>query len=384
MPHVMSPTSSASRRRGFTFIEVMFAVLIMGLGVIMIAAMLPVALKKTQQTRETVGGAAAVETAWHQIELAALNPPATFDSRLVDPLPVTNPFDINSDGVIDAADTDIYTWPAYDNFADYNTASPPSLVIPAFEDTFGNRVVSADPTYGWFPFLRREPNAQPEIAIVAVKARNIEVLPTSLNDDSFRAFFDVRGRRFNGDNDPNNDGGELNYDILPLPVAVQVIGGSVVDGDGLVDAVAPDRIVLEERAGATNQQIRQAAVEGAVVVVADGLNRMRIYRLADPVTEDEADSSVNDATTWFLDPDAALDTSLLSAGAIANDPVDDLNFDEFGIDSRNFVDGFPTKNGYLIGRMLETPSLPWAEGQNPYVGPTQVVGFLEGQPVTVE
>src|SRR5438045_2435175 len=46
-------------RRGFSFAEVMFAVVILGIGFIMVAAIFPVAIQQTQTTNEESMGAAA-------------------------------------------------------------------------------------------------------------------------------------------------------------------------------------------------------------------------------------------------------------------------------------------------------------------------------------
>ena len=61
-PLILPPSSfrRRSRRRGFSFVEVMFAVIIMGVGFIMVAAMFPVAI---QQTRLTVDESAAASVA---------------------------------------------------------------------------------------------------------------------------------------------------------------------------------------------------------------------------------------------------------------------------------------------------------------------------------
>src|SRR5579862_785547 len=50
------------RRRAFSFAEILFAVMILGIGFIMVAAIFPVAIKQTQLTgQETVGATLAVE-----------------------------------------------------------------------------------------------------------------------------------------------------------------------------------------------------------------------------------------------------------------------------------------------------------------------------------
>ena len=58
------PTRSRLRRGGFTFTEVLFAVLILGIGFIMIAGIFPVSLQQTRLNQE--------ETAGAQIAMAAV------------------------------------------------------------------------------------------------------------------------------------------------------------------------------------------------------------------------------------------------------------------------------------------------------------------------
>src|SRR6478752_1573982 len=45
-------------RRAFSFAEILFAVMILGIGFIMVAAMFPVAIRQTQSTVEDVNGVA--------------------------------------------------------------------------------------------------------------------------------------------------------------------------------------------------------------------------------------------------------------------------------------------------------------------------------------
>ena len=360
------------RPRGFTFIEVMFAVLVMGVGVIMIAAMLPVALKKTQQTRETAAAAAVMESYWHDIEVATINDAS---------LPVTV--------AVAGGPAEVYTWPSIDNPPYATTPVPlPQLVIPAFEQTFGNRVSSSDPTFAAIPFLRREPGKAPEVAIVAVRARNLEQFPAGPSDPNYATFFDP------------NVGGALSAFNLPIPVLVETRGGSSYD-NGTIDTVEPDRILLAERDNSTNQQIRNACVQGAVVVVTDGLDRLRIFRIAGPARPDDENwenGPFNDPSVWNLDPEGGLELTQLYDPGTPGDTSDDFNVDEFGnagtnlfpgnLSSRNTVGA---RNGYLIGRALRDPSAAtngtWVPNNaavgNPYAGPTQVVGAFEGRAVNV-
>src|SRR3954453_9704583 len=58
----------ASRRRGgFSFAEVMFAVIVLGVGFIMVAAIFPVAIQQTKTTADETTAAAAVRGATMQL-----------------------------------------------------------------------------------------------------------------------------------------------------------------------------------------------------------------------------------------------------------------------------------------------------------------------------
>src|SRR5215469_9432106 len=59
------------RHRAFTFLEVLFAVIVLGIGFIMVAAMFPAALKQTQASVEDVSASSAwLDVARHFTELA--------------------------------------------------------------------------------------------------------------------------------------------------------------------------------------------------------------------------------------------------------------------------------------------------------------------------
>src|SRR5882672_11756716 len=55
-------------RRGFTFTEVMFAVILLGIGFIMLAGMFPVAIQQTQTNVEESTGSTIVQAARHYLE----------------------------------------------------------------------------------------------------------------------------------------------------------------------------------------------------------------------------------------------------------------------------------------------------------------------------
>jgi prepilin-type N-terminal cleavage/methylation domain-containing protein len=59
--------ATRARRRGFTFTEVLFAVVILGVGFIMLAAIFPVALSQTRQSADESSGAEAASSAMAQV-----------------------------------------------------------------------------------------------------------------------------------------------------------------------------------------------------------------------------------------------------------------------------------------------------------------------------
>src|SRR5437870_2055266 len=64
-PRTLNPAFS---RRGFTFTEVMFAVILLGIGFIMLAGMFPVAIQQTQTNVEESTASTIVQVAAHYLE----------------------------------------------------------------------------------------------------------------------------------------------------------------------------------------------------------------------------------------------------------------------------------------------------------------------------
>src|SRR2546421_9504922 len=70
---------SRVRQRGFSFAEVMFAVIILGVGFIMIAALFPVAIRQSKSTADETSSAAFARVATNYVNDMASDPtmPAT-------------------------------------------------------------------------------------------------------------------------------------------------------------------------------------------------------------------------------------------------------------------------------------------------------------------
>ena len=58
LTHLDRPLHRSERRSGFSFVEVLFAVMILGIGFIMVAGIFPVAMSQTAATQEDTIGAA--------------------------------------------------------------------------------------------------------------------------------------------------------------------------------------------------------------------------------------------------------------------------------------------------------------------------------------
>src|SRR5438477_6450612 len=60
-------------RRGFSFAEVMFAVIILGVGFIMIAALFPVAIRQSKSTADETSAAAFARVATNYVDTIAID-----------------------------------------------------------------------------------------------------------------------------------------------------------------------------------------------------------------------------------------------------------------------------------------------------------------------
>jgi prepilin-type N-terminal cleavage/methylation domain-containing protein len=225
-------TRTAARRRGFSFVEVLFAVMILGIGFIMIAGVFPVAIAQTAATQEETVGATTARGA------AATCATATSLRSL-----------IPNDGVVHRL-TDEVGW------------------------TFikGNQILPENPRFGWVAMIKRDREdsfhqapSYAEVIVVPVQVRG-------------RGAFDQRDLAQGG----ATTGAYAT--LMPLPIQVKVTEGSANNSLNFAD-----RCVITGGIGAG------AAVTGAVIVLQGGPNGSqvdtakrdvagRIYRLGNPVT----------------------------------------------------------------------------------------------------
>ncbi|MEM7806709.1 MAG: prepilin-type N-terminal cleavage/methylation domain-containing protein [Planctomycetota bacterium] len=358
---------------GFTFIEVMFAVLIMGAGVAMIAAMLPTAVRQTRDLRDQAAGQAAIESGFQTVQTLVLNELQVDASTaaLSPPLP-------------DYGAARVWSLPSIEIPSLGLLADSPSVFLRTLNDrVVADRPVDLDGdgafdttagSYAWIPFFQREGSAA-QLAMVAIAARGDTTLTTW---------------HFSG---PDIAGGALHFWNGPLPVEIQLLEGSkFVAGEGMVEDV-PDQIALAVPSNPAfappngvslsdyDVALAQAAVEGAAIVVFGPTEattpagapffvntvgttvaaqpQIRIYRLGqrpDPA-----------GTPLIFELDATGDMS-----AFVN------------ADNAPVVEEMDGAQAYLIGRGLENPLAPFDVDDNPFIGRSQVVATLPGVRIEVE
>ena len=123
------------RHRGFNFIEILFAVILLGLGFIMIAGVFPVALKQTTQTATETTAALVVRDALRDIQNAA---------------------DVEGAGTTFAQTPNGFT-------------PIPASTIAAVG---GNQFYASDPRYAWVAFYRRINATDPYAQVVVIVLQN--------------------------------------------------------------------------------------------------------------------------------------------------------------------------------------------------------------------
>lgn len=204
-------------RGGFSFIEVLFAVMILGIGFIMIAGIFPVAISQTQTSAEE-GHAASIARGG-----VAYLEKMPYTSTLMNPDKFAATPDPNR-GILRMFD------PAMDVPVETYDAAGTKVVqqIKPWDMIKGNLIHSDDPRYAWVPLWRRpyDANGQPEsyaqVIVVAVQCRN-------------------HGRYDASDVDRSKVGAGL----IPKVVNVKYIGDTQIEVSGAnAGAVMPGAFIL--------------------------------------------------------------------------------------------------------------------------------------------
>jgi hypothetical protein len=134
-------------RPAYSFAEILFAVAVLGVGFIMVAALFPVGIHQSKTTAEETAAATLARSAVAELETIATdaNMPPTDDGTPADPAQV-RPF--------------------------VSTSAAPILYHGSWDAVRGSLIVSSDPRYAFVPLYRREEGENfAQIWVIAVESR---------------------------------------------------------------------------------------------------------------------------------------------------------------------------------------------------------------------
>ena len=318
-------------RAGFAFTEILFAVMVLGIGFIMLAAMFPVTIKQTQLTVDDSVASGVARSAIAYLGSPGINTDTNF--------PPTD--DIPTSGLFPnpVPPPKVRSMPAA-----VAPGSAASAIGPGWLATRGNYISAKNPRYAWVPLYMRghtadeKPSPYAQVFVIVTQSRNQDQYQTHPSPE--RNYSDVQDRQGAGPQDrttlePRLTTVSLEYDSNKLR------------GKMTIDAGA-----------------RDLAASGAYVIVADdhlgdmeppkrvkGQSNGRIYRLGNPV--DEANG------VWELAPEADMIR------------VNDKDPSKIVVGDDNNLNG---AYAYIIGRGYGDPGNP-AGG---YSGPAQDIGIYTG------
>jgi prepilin-type N-terminal cleavage/methylation domain-containing protein len=305
------------RRRGFSFTEIMFAIVILGIGFIMVAAIFPVSLQQAKTTSEEVTAApvarGAISTVGKVLKDGPNSPvPAAYSAGAITYDTATNtsncpPLIVNGGsislvsqvGITPISPTSLSTYRA------------PSL----WSAIRGNMIAAEDPRYGWVTLYRRNvdgstpplSDSYAQVFVFPVQARNtpiLEAADTVLPDVSMVPGYTAEAN------------------LMAHRVLVAIRDNVTALGD--VDLIAFDT----SAAGAQTTDSAQAAVEDGYVVISHdqisgpGAGRMngRIYRIG--TRRSDLDSN----TTYFPAMTTSIVFELVPGSDFTPDPGPDNQF----------------------------------------------------------
>ena len=255
--------SHSRRRLGYSFTEVMFAVVVLGIGFIMIAAMFPVAISQSQTTNEESTGASIARGAvQHITSIAGRSTMRATDAGVITAPPPVAPF------------TGIYTPPP--------TAGPEPAagypIVPAntgsWEAVRGNLILQSDPRYAFVPFYARKTGSSfAKLIIITVRARS-------------RPTYDA------SDVTPDEDA-----NLQPRPVTVKVVDNVDNTKVDWVTFTGPAANIAGVAEGTCVVIAAHAAGAGSTTNYYAG----QVFRVGRKVTEPVGPTAV-DPDTWELVP----------------------------------------------------------------------------------
>ena len=216
-PFTLRPSSrQRRRRRGFSFAEVMFAVIVLGIGFIMVAAIFPVAIQQTRLTVDESTAAAVARQATAVLEqLAAGSEKGTTAGEPLFPSTETGP---NQTSVL-AFRTQFQV--------------PPSEL---WDHLRGNLISGSDPRFAWTGLYSRPANSQfIQVYIFVVQSRNESVFDE--RDIRGPGLVNLLPRQISVDIQPQGSGPEPDGVIIPANTpAFAAEGAYIVTANGAIGA----------------------------------------------------------------------------------------------------------------------------------------------------
>lgn len=336
-------------RPGFAFTEILFAVMVLALGFIMIAAMFPVTIRQTQSTVEETSGAHLAKGAVDYLQSIASNDMFPYTVPPITTVIPHQPDLTKQAEVVSLRDIKDYS---------VSVPQPPPAwgdkavndQYPAYYTVRGNMINPNNPREAWIPFYRREANSQvAQVIVVAVQSRNrdqyvSQYSPYRLNTAQ-KVYTDFE----------RPIGLPPGMTVAPAPATLEPLAVAV---DITYDATAGHGVAQIDVPG------RGRAAPGAYLIIALdttpppppptpirlGQSTGRVYQLGNAI--DEA------AGTWELTPGSDM------IRTNANPTI--LN----GGDDNNVVAG----RAYLIGRGYTDPT----DATQGYAGPAQDIAVYTG------
>jgi hypothetical protein len=327
---------------GFAFTEVLFAVMVLGIGFIMIAAMFPVTIRQTQSTVEETVGAQVARGALDYMQSVAAD----------DLFPPTAKTSNDIPGVLSLSSSQAAA--LYGNYKGLNQA---------FLAVRGNMVSPDNPRIAWIPMYRRgaDPNSAnifpknglpyAQVFILVVQSRNRDQYLVQPADPG------IFPDRDYSDLDPPFKTPTAFRTLEPKLVAVGVRyddltgHGEVTIDPAAKDVAAPGAYLII----ASDPNKNPPAPSNAGVV---GQSNGRIYRLGNAI--DEA------AGIWELDPSA----DMIRGGP---DPKKPIPGDDYDLPA-DFTPGPKTTYAYIVGRGYTDPH----DANQGYSGPGQDIALYTG------
>ncbi|MGE5609320.1 MAG: type IV pilus modification PilV family protein [Bacillota bacterium] len=244
-------------RRGFTFTEVLFAVMLLGIGFIMVAAIFPVAIQQSQANRDDTNGIIVAKAGAKIMQSVTFN-----DFELMPGTSFPYPYDIDKYQYVGGPL--IGGWGIVRPFNDLNTyvGSVPAAKYTLFDKIKGNLINKSDPRYAWVPLgykmcrpmFYEDPGYPPpgkptyasyEVYLVAVACRN-------------KATYDESAIKVKGSN-------RSSFTFQPKLVCFRLTDGD--SGPDLIEFSRPvSRPQMRPNFSAYDEP---AAAEGAFVLVAN-------------------------------------------------------------------------------------------------------------------